>query len=323
MLLRGSMSVAPPPVPSYLQGTRTLERDPGGGTQLSLMGHHERAPVAISTLSYTSLGELERCGYRYYLERVLGMGEERSAARGEEGRASPDARARGTLVHGLLEDLDFSDPRVPSLEQIGARAKALGLRLAPAQRAEIIELITRALAAAPAARIAAAVRVRREHPFALTLRVEDPLIVGVIDVLAEERDGGSVVFDYKSDRVEAGVELAALVERDYEVQRLLYALATLRGGARSVEVVHWFLERPDEPVGCGYTAAELPVLEKRLAARIEAARAAAFTVSSMPHRGLCLTCPGRAGMCSWSETETLREDPLSRDAGVRGGLPQL
>ena len=34
-----------------------------------------------------------------------------------------------------------------------------------------------------------------------------------------------------------------------------------------------------------------------------------FAVSPRPHRGLCLTCPGRAGLCSWEESETLREDP--------------
>ena len=54
--------------------------------------------------------------------------------------------------------------------------------------------------------------------------------------------------DYKSDRVGPDDDLEELVERDYAVQRLLYALAVLRAGAASVEVVHWFLERPQEPV---------------------------------------------------------------------------
>ena len=33
------------------------------------------------SLSYTALSELRRCGYRFYLERVLGLEEDRAAAR--------------------------------------------------------------------------------------------------------------------------------------------------------------------------------------------------------------------------------------------------
>ncbi len=45
-----------------------------------------------ATMSYTSLAELERCGYRFYVERVLGLPENRAAARrtattAERGRA--------------------------------------------------------------------------------------------------------------------------------------------------------------------------------------------------------------------------------------------
>ena len=60
-----------------------------------------------ATLSYTALSELERCGYRYYLERVLGLREDRSAARTqraarEPGGARPrDARAQAVGVGRL------------------------------------------------------------------------------------------------------------------------------------------------------------------------------------------------------------------------------
>ncbi len=123
VLHRGSMSVGAPVVPSYLGGAANLEpaiprigqmrllpvRSPGaGGT-----GPAGRTGGAglTSTLSYTSLAELERCGYRYYLERELGMSEDRSAARFPSAGGTLEARARGTLVHGLLERLDF--PRSP------------------------------------------------------------------------------------------------------------------------------------------------------------------------------------------------------------------
>jgi hypothetical protein len=175
--------------------------------------------------------------------------------------------------------------------------------------AEIAALIARASRETPAERVARAASVRREHPFAFTLGPAEPLITGVIDLLAVEPDGGHLVLDYKSDRVAAGEPLAELVERDYAIQRLLYALAVLREGAVGVEIVHWFLERPAEPVVVRYAAAERLELEQALAARLGAARQRPYTVTSRPHRALCLTCPGRAGLCSWPEEQTLREQP--------------
>ncbi len=271
-------------------------------------------------LSYTSLTELERCGYRYYLERVLRLGEDRAAARAAAGSTGLEARARGTLVHALMETLDFAAPRPPAPAEVALAGRELGLRVGEGERAEIAALIAAASQAPPAARVAAAETVRREHPFAFSLGEREPLVTGVIDLLAGEADGSLLVLDYKSDRVAADVELGELVEREYAIQRLLYALAVLRDGALGVEVVHWFLERPQEPVAARYTAADRPALEARLASRIARARERPFAVSPRPHRGLCLTCPGRTGLCSWGETETLREDP-GAPAGAGGDHP--
>ena len=44
--------------------------------------------------------------------------------------------------------------------------------------------------------------VRREHPFAFALGGGEPLITGVIDLLATEQGGGCVVLDYKSDALD-------------------------------------------------------------------------------------------------------------------------
>jgi ATP-dependent helicase/nuclease subunit A len=260
------------------------------------------------TLSYTSLSELERCGYRYYLERVLGLAEDRTAARTPPGRDRLEVRARGTLIHRLMETLDFARARPASREDVADAARELGLRVGERERAEIAELLAAASTAELAGRVAGARSARREHPFAFSVGPQLPLITGVIDLLAAEADGGQLVLDYKSDRVGAAVDLETLVEREYGVQRLLYALAVLRSGAARVEVVHWFLERPREWASMRYMADERAELERLLVARIERAGEAAFAVSPRPHRGLCLTCPGRAGLCSWGERETLRED---------------
>jgi ATP-dependent helicase/nuclease subunit A len=309
---------------SSLAGDAAADGEPAiAGEQLSLAGmtaeREERAPAArdqplASTLSYTALSELERCGYRYYLERVLGLPEQFAAPAGPSARPGLEARARGTLVHRLMESLDFARPGATSPERVAAVARELGMRVGSHERAEIAGLIAAAGAAPPAARVAAASSVRREHPFAFSTGADAPLITGVIDLLAQESDGGYLVLDFKSDRVGADTDLAALVEEHYAVQRELYALAVLRAGAPSVEVVHWFLERPREWVAVRYGSGERDALQARLAARITRACSQPLRVSPRPHAGLCRTCPGRAGLCSWGDAETLREIPVQQPA---------
>jgi ATP-dependent helicase/nuclease subunit A len=160
-----------------------------------------------------------------------------------------------------------------------------------------------------AKRIAACGELRREHPFAFAIAVERPLVTGVIDLLARETDGAALVVDYKTDRVATGEDLAARADADYGIQRLIYAVAVLREGAPAVEVVHWFLERPDEPAVARFGAEQLPLLEQELEAQMRGAEERGFAVSERPHRALCLTCPGRGGLCSWSEREQMRESP--------------
>jgi hypothetical protein len=160
-----------------------------------------------------------------------------------------------------------------------------------------------------ARRLGAAPEIRREHPFAFVLAPGEALVGGVLDVLVRYPDGRCLIVDYKSDRVPDGEDLPALTEHAYGAQRLLYALAALHGGAGEVEVVHWFLQRPGEPVGACYRAAERQTLERELIERAECARQRGFAVSPHPHRALCLTCPGRARLCSWGEEQTLRERP--------------
>jgi ATP-dependent helicase/nuclease subunit A len=271
------------------------------------------------TLSYTALSELERCSYRFYLERVLGLPERRAPLRAEYRpyKHALDARVRGTIVHRLLETVDFSRAAVPSAEDVAHVAHEFGVRIAPAEREELAALLRMALNTPLAARLAAAADgARREHPFAFSLAsapllapAEPLLLIGVLDVLAREPagDGGMLVVDYKSDRIDPEQDLQATVEREYSIQRLLYALAVLADGARRVEIVHWFLHRPTEPVGAVFTTEDRPRLEDALVQVLRNAGARPFKVSENPHRGLCLTCPGRSGLCSWSDSVTLRE----------------
>jgi ATP-dependent helicase/nuclease subunit A len=155
------------------------------------------------------------------------------------------------------------------------------------------------------ARLGAASTVHREHWFAFPLVVDGPLVNGVVDVLAEEGGGTALVLDYKSDRV-GDADLEALVEASYGVQRRIYGLACLRAGAPAVEVVHVFLERAGEPVVHRYGASDAPELERDLRERADGLLAGRFPVADVPHRGLCATCPGRAGLCSHPTERTDR-----------------
>jgi ATP-dependent helicase/nuclease subunit A len=260
------------------------------------------------TLSYTALTELARCGYRFYLERVLRLPELPPARGGESHQDGLEARVRGTLVHRLLESLDLLRGAAPSPEDVAQVARELGVSVAPREREELAALLRSALQTPLAARLAgAAGGARREHPFAFSLDSSAPLLTGVIDFLARESSGGWLVVDYKSDRVAPEEDLGSLVEREYSIQRLLYALAVLRDGASRVEIVHWFLHRPSEPICAVFSAADKPQIEDMVGELVRNACARPFIVSKNPHRGLCLRCPGRSGLCSWSESDTLRE----------------
>jgi ATP-dependent helicase/nuclease subunit A len=308
-----SLSPAPPPIPSLVNTIAT-----GEGKE-----EQQSAPSpAHDTLSYTSLTELARCGYRFYLERVLHLPEQRPPARrAEDGPQAGglEARMRGTIIHRLLESVDFASSSGPtpgpspgpSAADIAKVADELDVRVSKVEREELTTLLRSALDAPLAARLSAAAAarsVRREHPFACALGGSDePLLTGVIDILLREPSGETLVVDYKSDRVSPEEDLAALVEREYSIQRLLYALAVLSDGAPRVEVVHWFLHRPAEPVSAVFTAADKPRLEVTIAKLVKNARARPFIVSKNPHRDLCSTCPGRSRLCSWGDSDTLRE----------------
>ncbi len=271
-------------------------------------------PAAPAALSFSALSAYAACGYRHYLERVLGLPrtEDGPAARGGGGL---DARSRGTLVHALLEEIDFAAPAPPSADRVIALAARQGAAPGSDEVAAVVAL-TGAVAGSPlCARLAGAHAVRREEPFAFALDEVSPVLNGILDVLAEEDDGTRLVVDYKTNRV-ADADLERLVEGDYGAQRRLYALAALQAGAPRVEVAYVFLERPAEPVTRTYgpgDAADLRAGVRDLLTGIEAGR---FPVTAQPHRGLCGGCPGRGGLCGYGPALTDR-DPVG--AGVPAG----
>ena len=282
-----------------------------------------RARPAPQRLSYSSLGAYARCGYRFYLERLLGLPARRAAAaRGRGGRRRRTGSTRGCAARSSTSRSSGSTSRgrrCPTPRRCWRWAPS-GRSSSTPSDVEDIRALVAAFATSPlCARLAGARRTRREAPFSFALDPAGggPLVTGFLDAVAVEPDGTVLIVDYKSDRLE-GAEPADVVERQYATQRLVYALAALRDGAPRAEVAYCFLERPGEPVTRAFVAAEEPALAERLAGLAGGVLEGRYPVAETPHRELCGDCPGRAALCSWGEEMTLRELPAPANVNPAG-----
>jgi ATP-dependent exoDNAse (exonuclease V) beta subunit len=283
-----------------------------------------RLPVA--RLSYSGLESYKRCGYRFYLERVVKMrsgaklATEASVEDGDQLALTAAAVApaemspllRGTIVHELLERIDFRRPRAPSSEEIERQARANGTSVSEHEVGEIASMIDGFLGSDLFARIDAAQRVRQELPFAYPLEPDglggrSLLVNGVVDVHADLGDRLLVV-DYKTDALE-GRDPEEVCDEKYAGQRLVYALAGLRSDASEVEVAYCFLERPDLVVSRRFSSGERERLEAELLDLAGGVISGSFVPAAEPHRELCQSCPGQPALCSWPSDRTLAERP--------------
>ena len=308
-------SEVPAPGRSGLQPRVEPPAAPGRVQSLALEPPAAPPLVPVSTLSYSSLGEYARCGYRFYAERVLGLPPAPSPGRPQPHihsgpSAGPDASERGVLVHALLERLDFRRPSLPDFEALAAVAARAGIvRPSTAEAQELLALVADFAAGELCARLGRALDTRREQRFAFPIAGAGGVhLTGAIDVLAREPGGQMLIVDYKSDRLH-GADPAVVWRDSYATQRLIYALAALRAGAETVDVAHCFLERPSEPVLATFSAAQSAELEAELESLAGGVLRREFRVAADPHRALCGGCPAEGGLCSWSLTETRRESP--------------
>ncbi|HEX8752281.1 MAG TPA: UvrD-helicase domain-containing protein [Solirubrobacterales bacterium] len=270
-----------------------------------------RAPIVPSRpLSYTAISAYEECPYRFYMERVLGLGQRNrdsapiagtvAVSREEEWAPTPSAReertARGAAVHALLEWSQASDWREPSLELARRHAEAAGLD--PDAAAGLLGPV-RDWLGSPLRRetIAAATRVRAEVP--ILLRIGNSVLRGSIDLLVEREGAPPLVIDYKTDRL-AGASPAEKAV-GYETQRTIYALAVAEAlGAERVEVAYVFLERAAEPALAALSPAEMSAGREHLEATIARIGDGEFPVAREKERSwdLCRGCPALRGLCS-------------------------
>jgi ATP-dependent exoDNAse (exonuclease V) beta subunit len=240
----------------------------------------------VRRLSFTGLSTFEQCSYKYYARYVVGMKERRPSAAGGEGMAATDI---GTAVHALLERDDAVVPEA-----------------APDDLERIERLVAAWRGSELGARIAALPGVEREPHF--TFEHDGVLLHGFIDVL-HRADGRALVVDYKTNLL-GELSPADVVEHEYGLQRLVYALACFRDGAVEVEVVYSFLEQPDAPVAHVFRREDVPALEAELSAAIATIHAGEFR--PQPSEFACSGCPALDLVCA---------GPRLRDGG--GGVQAL
>jgi len=139
-----------------------------------------------------------------------------------------DPRGLGTLIHAVLAEVDFAAPG-----DVARLVHRHALRHLPEGTAELdepIAMVCQFLDSPRAAELAAARQVHRELEFLLAWPIDGPrsgqFLEGFIDCLYQTPAGAWRLLDYKSNRVTAAT--MAQVAAEYEMQMLLYALATQR-----------------------------------------------------------------------------------------------
>jgi ATP-dependent exoDNAse (exonuclease V) beta subunit len=245
-------------------------------------------------LSFTALSTFEQCSYKYYSLYVARMSERRPTH--VEGESDGGLRGTeiGDAVHRLLEQVDLDAPAVPDVEQVRVWYPTVS-----DEELDRIGAYVAAYCGSELARHVAALEgVQKERHF--TFEHDGVLLHGFVDAL--HLDGTrALVVDYKTNLLgESSAE--EIVEADYRLQRLVYALACFRAGADQVEVVYHFLERADAIVAATFTGEQVPALEAELSEGIAHILAGEFRPT--PSDFACSTCPALDLVCAGPRLRT-------------------
>ena len=203
----------------------------------------------VRGLSYSALALFERCSYRYYAERVAGLREERGSAASARGRPEGDRdRRRGP-------------PAARARRSRGARASRTSSRFAAGTRPSPTRSSSGSAASSPPTASRSSRRGSPSSPASRPSGRSRSSTTACSSTAASTCSGArarrALVLDYKTNSLAEGSP-DEIVEADYRLQRLVYALACFRAGAEEVEVVYHFLERPDAVVSTPFERLELP-----------------------------------------------------------------
>jgi ATP-dependent exoDNAse (exonuclease V) beta subunit len=198
----------------------------------------------------------------------------------------------GDAVHRLLELVPLGAPAAPPRPELEALVRGFYPAVAEDELERIARLVEAYCDSSLARRLAALDGASPERPF--VFEHDGVLFHGRLDVLWRSGDRALVV-DYKSNVLD-GADPVEVVESEYRLQRLVYALACLRAGAGEVEVVYQFLERPEDVVSRTFVGADAPRLEDELSRAIARIRAGDFRPT--PSELACADCPALAVVCA-------------------------
>jgi len=293
------------------------------GSQLPLFGELPLGPLPVGVeltplepipepplhdvrrLSYSALALHERCSYRYFAERVLGLSPVAVQSSTEEagGLAATEV---GDAVHRLLEMVPLEDPDPPTRAELDAAVRSWYPRATDEELDRMAGLVEAYCGSELARRLATLPAASAERAFAF--EHDGVLLHGRLDVLS--RDGEkALVVDYKSNALD-GVDPADVVDAEYRLQRLVYALCCLRDGADEVEVVYQFLERPDDVVTATFTAGDVSTLEADLSGAIARIRSGEFHPT--PSEFACAGCPALDLVCAGPRLPVARGGYVAR-----------
>ena len=249
-------------------------------------------PHDVRRLSYSAIALFERCSYRYYAERVLGLPWRERAVLSGDGLGGLAATEIGDAVHRLLELVPLDEPVPPTRDELDQRVRSWYADVSPEELDRVAVLVDAYCDSALAKRVAELRGAEPERPFAF--EHDGVVIRGRLDVLWREGDRALVV-DYKSNALE-GRTPEEIIESEYTLQRLVYALVCLRAGATDVEVAYQFLEQPHDVVSKTFTPTDAQALEAELSGAIARIRAGEFRPT--PSEFACSDCPALDLVCA-------------------------
>jgi ATP-dependent exoDNAse (exonuclease V) beta subunit len=296
---------------------------PEDGDASGPAGQSAPAPIAVppasqaSRFSFSSLSIFERCGYRFYAERELGLkrygpstslsvqSNEASEPEEDEGRTSGEIAAPGeeiavgpdqtnkrygpgNAVHRLLEWSSQNGWATPSDDLIIVALRAESLEGTTAEAKRVKDLVGAWLESDVLSSIKErGLSLSAELPFVLS--IAGTMINGSIDLVATSPDGREVeIVDYKTNSLRGKTPDDLM--GNYLTQRDIYALAVAHLGEHIVS--HYvFLEEPYKPVSETYDASRLKQAAEDVTALLSRIVEGSFSVTEHPHRALCHDCP--------------------------------
>ena len=288
----GPMTVGGADIHVRVERPTQQDRRPSGPDQLLLFGDGlvlapaarleplaavpEPPPVPVRRLSYSGLALYDRCGYRFYAQRILRLPE----------RRHPRGDAQG------MEGVEIGDAVHLLLERDDARWRLRYPEATPQDEEWVRRMVESWTASELARRVAALDGVSRELPFAFA--VEDVLFRGRFDLYHRGADGSALVVDYKTNLL-GDRDVEQIVDQSYRHQVTIYALAALLAGAEAVEVAYAFLDRPDAVVTRRFTADSADGLRAELARMVGGIREGRFEATPGPQ---CADCPALDLLCA-------------------------